>query len=109
MEENLKKWFCVSDYCHVVPNSPGCYAIFIFNIETLKKKLIYVGTAKNLKIRLAKHEIVKVLNALIEMPEIPYIMCKVIIDDSERKSTESRLIARLNPKANYINYGKKIY
>ena len=97
-----KGWFCVSDYTHVEPDEPGCYAIYIANIETHKKRLIYIGTAQNLRIRLKKHEIKKVLNALIEIPEVPYLKCKIIKDEFERKTLERKLINRLYPLANYI-------
>lgn len=97
-----KKWFCVTDYIETVPNCGGLYAIYVLNIETYKKKLIYIGIAKNLKIRLRKHEVKKVLNAIIEYPEIIYIKCRIEQNDVKRKKIERYLIDRLQPKANTL-------
>lgn len=85
MKVNYKhNWHCVTDYCHIIPDDPGCYAIYIFNYETKIQELIYIGTARNLKIRLAKHEVRKVLHALIFSSLLPMIKCKIIKED--RKS-----------------------
>lgn len=97
-----KNWHCVSDFVHIKPELPGCYAIYIFNIETKKQRLIYIGTAENLYRRLKKHEILKVLNTLIELPELPMIKCKIITNTEKRFYTEKWLIERLKPKANYL-------
>jgi len=96
-----KGWFCVSDFNLVEPDEPGCYAIYILNIKTYKKRLIYIGMAQNLRTRLARHEVKKVLRALIELPELTYVKCKIIRDNNKRKYTEKWLINRLNPPANY--------
>jgi predicted GIY-YIG superfamily endonuclease len=97
-----KNWHSVTDYSHIIPSYPGCYAIYKFNIKTLKSQLIYIGTAQNLKLRLAKHEIRKCLNALLEYPEITLIKCRIMLNDDYRKRTEIRLITKLKPKGNYV-------
>ena len=95
-------WHCVTDYAHIIPEDPGVYAIYILNYVKKESRLIYIGMAVNLEKRLKKHEIRKVLNALLEYPEIPYIKVKVIQDYRKRFETERWLIDRLQPKANYV-------
>ena len=96
-----KNWFCVTDFAQVVPEEPGCYAIYTLNAETEARKLIYVGTASNLAKRLKKHEVKRVLRALIEYPELISIKCKIIKDKDKRLKTEAMLINRLDPPANH--------
>jgi len=96
------RWYIATDYSHIIPELPGCYAFYILNYYTKRKRLIYIGTANNLYKRLKKHEIKKVLNALLEYPEIIFIKCKVILNEKIRLRTENWLINRLKPKTNYI-------
>ena len=96
----MAKWFCVTDYVHVVPEEAGCYAIYKYNLEDRSKELFYIGTAQNLYIRLKKHPVVRVLRALIEYPYVPMVKCKIIIDNRLRLKTEEMLINKLNPKVN---------
>ena len=94
-------WFCVSDFTYTEPKKPGVYAIYVLNYEKNIKKLIYIGTAQNLYTRLKKHEIKKVLNAILDPPEVPYIKCKIIMDIKNRFFTEVKLIRKLKPRGNY--------
>ena len=97
---NYNKWFIANDYTSYIPDKSGCYAIYTFNITTKKRKLIYIGTAQNLYIRLRKHEVIRILNALIEYPNLIQIKCKVIKEEKTRIKLEKELIKRLQPKAN---------
>lgn len=110
-------WFCVTDYCHVPPDKPGFYAIYLQNLETNQSELVYIGTAKNLKRRLYGHEVVRMLNCLYEYPIHVNIKCRVFEPnllsrrtlgwhnkqdqaDNERLLIEANLIKRLQPKLN---------
>ena len=70
-------WFCVTDFCHVPPNEPGFYAIYLQNLETFKSELVYIGTAKDLKKRIESHEIIRILGLLYEYPIHINVKCKV--------------------------------
>jgi len=45
--------------CDVIPELPGVYAIYLESFRTKKSKLIYIGSSKNLYLRLEvrKHNI----------------------------------------------------
>ena len=96
----MGKWFCVTDFTNAEPEKPGCYAIYTFNVLTSEKKLIYIGTAVNLYQRLKRHEVKRVLFALIDYPEFVYIKCRIEENTSLRKKLEVNLINKLKPKAN---------
>ena len=110
-------WFCITDYCHVPPDKPGFYAIYLQNLQTNNSELVYIGTAKNLKRRLNNHEVVRLLNRMYEYPIHVNIKCRVFEPnissrrtlgwynkqdqaDNERLLIEARLIKRLQPRLN---------
>ena len=94
------KWYCVSDYTKIEPKAPGCYAIYIFDVEQISQELVYIGTANNLRSRLEHHPIKQLLYDLLEYPNVVYVKCKVMPDEDKRKNIESYLIKRLRPKYN---------
>lgn len=97
----LMKWHCVTSYDHIVPNLPGCYAIYKYDLISHRSHLIYIGTAQNLEIRLKKHEVVRTLRALLNYPMVPMIKCKIFLTKEVRLKTEKWMIKRLKPIANY--------
>jgi excinuclease UvrABC nuclease subunit len=97
----MHTWHCVTDYTHIISQEPGCYAIYRFNLDTQKKQIIYIGTAKNLDKRLSKHPVVRVLRALIDFPDVVMIKCKTYLNKTQRILMEDKLINRIKPKANY--------
>jgi excinuclease UvrABC nuclease subunit len=101
LNKDYYKWYVANDFSHFIPNSPGCYAIYKINIETKQEVLMYIGTAQNLYIRLKKHAVLLVLRALLSLPELVKIKCKVIENPTIRFTTEDRLIKRLRPPVNY--------
>ena len=99
LSKDYYKWYNSNDFSHIVPEQPGCYAIYTFDYYLTKTmKLIYIGTAVNLRARLQKHEVTKVLRALTD--DFVVVKCKVIMDKETRLSTEKKLIKKLKPKAN---------
>jgi predicted GIY-YIG superfamily endonuclease len=100
LEVTMAHWYCVSDFTFSAPPKPGCYAIYWFDLITGEKKLIYIGTAQNLSQRLAKHEVKRVLFALLDLPKAVYIKCREVEDERERLKLEKKLIKKLQPKAN---------
>ena len=110
-------WFCVTDFCHVIPKVAGFYAIYLLNLQTHNKELVYLGTASNLETRLKSHEVIRILRCLYEYPIHVDIKCKIFISklphrrtigwfdkydqtNNERKIIEAKLINRLQPKLN---------
>lgn len=101
LTKDYYKWYNSTDYSHIQPEAPGCYAIYLFDYYGDKsKQLIYIGTAVNLSRRLKRHEVIRVLRCLTD--KIILVKCKVIINDWERLYTEAMLINRLKPKANMV-------
>ena len=100
-DKEYYKWFVATDFCNIIPDAPGCYAIYLANIKTHKWELFYIGTAKNLERRLKKHAVVRVLRCLSDLPNLVAIKCKIIEDSSVRLETERKLIKRLRPQVNY--------
>lgn len=102
-KEQIKspKWFCVTDYTNIIPEKPGVYAIYILNLNTKYKKLVYIGMAQNLYKRLQKHEVKKLLYNLIDYPNCIWIKCKIELNTNKRILLEKELIKKLKPQYNY--------
>ena len=104
LKEN--KWYLINRYIGEsqgftdYPEEPGNYAIYIVrNYLPLKTELVYIGTASNLKNRLYRHEIKRVLLSL----DYPLLSkCKIIRDKEKRMKNESDLIKRLSPRINMV-------
>jgi len=100
-DKEYYKWFVATDFCHVIPKMPGCYAIYLFDLETKKWELFYIGTSKNLSLRLRKHPVARTLRALSDFPKVVAVKCKIITNETNRLQTEKKLIERLSPRVNY--------
>lgn len=99
-----EKWYFVNRYIGSkegfieYPKTSGVYAIFIYDWVTKKRQLLYIGTARNLYLRLKKHEVKKVLLAL---DYFVVIKCKIVKKTEERLDLENKLLNRLKPKINF--------
>jgi len=120
MDDRDKKglWNTVSIFTYSIPSEPGFYAFYKLNVKTEQRKLLYIGTATNLKRRLGCHEIKRVLQSVLEYPEILSVKCKVFIPNkkyvrkgngyysieqmykNERLNHERLLIKKLKPLIN---------
>lgn len=96
-----KGWMIDNDYSNIIPTTPGNYALYLLNLETHNKTLLYIGTACNLYIRLKKHPIILTLRALYNFPYTVLIKIKQIENKNMRLQQESNLIKKLTPKINY--------
>jgi len=84
------------------PKKPGIYALILwYDDET--SELVYIGTAKNLYIRLLKHEVFKVCWALRRDIGIRCIVkkCRIVLNKDERIKLERKFINRLKPRINF--------
>ncbi len=101
-------WFVTNTYDVVLYCTPpiysGCYAIYLLDHIEHSKKLLYIGTAQNLKQRLSSHEILRTLDYFRSPNEIPYIKIKLISNKETRMLTEKKLINRLLPPLNKVLY-----
>ena len=79
----------------LVPQYPGCYAMYIHNMVTKRMKLIYIGTASNLCNRLCNHPVFD------RKLSFPYeTLAKIKIINNGRLELEKKLIKRLKPRLN---------
>jgi excinuclease UvrABC nuclease subunit len=96
-------WFITNTYDVVPYCTPpalaGCYAIYGLNYLTGEKRLIYIGTSKNLQKRIPQHNTNNYLVSDIKkgIYEIPLFKIKLISNTNKRLETEQRLIKRLKP------------
>lgn len=82
----------------------GVYLIFIANYLTKEKRLIYVGSSKNIRNRIEKHNKWHTWFSLLEDFEFIYDMCRECENNIE---FEKWLIKRLHPKLNKQHNGLK--
>lgn len=98
LSDDYYKWFNSSDYSHIIPERAGNYAICLWDTRCINKRVVYVGTASNLRKRLKSHPIISALRSLTE--DFIVIKCKVIEHRGKRLNLEKCLIEKLKPKAN---------
>lgn len=106
----MANWLCVTTYDRATPSEPGCYAIYKFHYLTNEKHLLYIGTAQNIKKRLERHELKRLLYALLEPEWLVYIKCKVMLDRQYRIKTEKKFNKKIATKSKlHICLKKMIY
>jgi excinuclease UvrABC nuclease subunit len=80
------------------PDKPGVYLIVIphFDVQgkTTTWEILYVGSAKNLKIRYARHEVVRILR------EIYQYVCFYFKEEPKFRQVEKQLIKQIQPRFN---------
>ena len=89
-----------------IPNSSGVYSYYDKN-----KKLLYVGKAKNLKIRISsyfnkKHEHGKTMVLVSKIADIKYV---VVLTEMDALLLENNLIKKHQPRYNVILKDDKTY
>lgn len=100
-----------------IPTMPGVYFLF-----SKRKKLVYIGKAKNLKIRLNQHKcnyqnaenyfywkrkgitLNHIHSGIIQAKPFEYFRFTIIPDLEKVDTEETRLIYELNPMYNYRQY-----
>lgn len=108
-QDDLKKiakdWLSPNTYnCNfeTPPDKPGVYMIIITNLDYMadvnvnQKKVIYVGSSKNLNKRYVGHEVVKIARALLPQYHVGFYF-KL---DDDYKNTEKYLIKKYKPLIN---------
>lgn len=92
-----------SPYCCDPPLNSGIYAIFLFNSIKRNKKLIYIGSSKNLKQRLNRlsHPVISRKN------KFPYLTIVFALECTDYLKKEKRYIKRLKPSLNKMFLNKK--
>jgi excinuclease UvrABC nuclease subunit len=83
------------------PAEPGVYCVFVHNLLTGKRRVLYIGSSHNIKKRVLNnaHPYMKAFNSF-KYPEMVATKTKVCEDYLE---LERRLIQRLKPEYNIQN------
>lgn len=84
-----------SDFSNI-PNSSGVYLLInrTINYNDISYEILYIGSSKNLKLRLSKHEVYRILSEIYE-DIIPYF-----IKEKNYIQKEKELIQLLRPRFN---------
>jgi excinuclease UvrABC nuclease subunit len=85
-----------SPYCSDPPNQPGVYIIYLINYILGRRRLVYIGSAKNLRKRLNRHT-----HGILKRNHIhPYLPIVFAKETDTYLSLEKRLIKKLKPILN---------
>jgi len=94
----MPKWKIADRWLQNYPTQPGCYAIYLLSPFRFRSRLIYIGTASNLKKRILTHSITARV-------DFWYAKCKPIKGE-KRFKLEKNMIRKLSPILNK-QYAKK--
>lgn len=81
------------------PESCGVYIIQHFDLKTLSKEILYIGSAKNIAVRLRSHEVRRFLYQFYRYLPVYFL------EHPEYKEVEKYLIQKYKPRFNkqFIN------
>jgi excinuclease UvrABC nuclease subunit len=97
IEFNATTWWCRNTYDTNFRNYPetgGVYIITTYDLDTHERTILYIGSAKNLKVRLKAHEVKRMLHYFYD-----YIAVFFLEFDDFRQ-VEKELIRKYRPQFN---------
>lgn len=77
-----------------LPDRPGVYVINHYDLDAHTNEILYIGSAKNIALRLRSHEVLRVISHFYYYTPISFMEC------TNYREVEKYLIKKYKPKFN---------